>query len=82
MTRAERLQELVDSATPYTMASGIRRGQFAKEISSELGIMEGQVNSFLRDMIGLNFRNIEDRKAFVDFFYVAFPDVWNGRGGE
>lgn len=82
MTKAERLQDLVDSATPYTMGSGLRRREFAKLIAGELELVELYVYSFVVEMSGLNFRNLEDRKAFVDFFYVAFPDVWNRRGGE
>lgn len=75
LDRVARLQELVDEQDAHTMASGHRRKEFGKTIASELNLQEAQVHSFVREMQGLNFYKVEDRKAFVDFFYVAFPKL-------
>lgn len=72
MDKSTRLQDIVDEAENGTLSSGTRRKGFATYLARELGLWEPQVQSFVGEMSGLNFYRVEDRRAFVDFFHLAF----------
>ena len=65
--RASRLQSLVGAAHPTTMRSDAKRRAFAKRLAGGLGMEPSRVQSFIGEMVGLNFYYGEDRQTFIDF---------------
>ena len=65
--RASKLQSLVGAAHPTTMRSGAKRRAFAQQLAGGLGMERHRVQSFVDEMVGLNFYYGEDRQTFIDF---------------
>ena len=65
--RASRLQALVGAAHPTTMRSGAKRRAFGQALAAALGMERHRVQSFIGEMVGLNFYYGEDRQTFIDF---------------
>ena len=65
--RASRLQALVGEAPNTTMRSGAKRRAFGQALAAALGMERHRVQSFIDEMVGLNFYYGEDRQTFIDF---------------
>lgn len=65
--RSIKLKSLVAAAHNTTMRSGGKRRLFAKRLAVELGMEPSLVQSFVNEMVGLNFYYPEDRQTFIDF---------------
>lgn len=66
-TKLKTLQHIVHNASQYTMNSKKRRKEFAKEIATALNCWEEHALTFVEEMAGLNFMNIDDRLLFIQF---------------
>lgn len=70
MLSAERLDTLkiiVQDCKPNALRSKKNREVLAHSISSRLGMSKDRVQSFVEEMVGLNFFIAEDRVLFVEF---------------
>jgi len=65
--RASRLQAIVGEAPNTTMRSGAKRRAFGQALAAALGMERHRVQSFIGEMVGLNFYYGEDRQTFIDF---------------
>lgn len=65
--RAKALEVVVQDAAATVLRSGPKRRAFARELAERLGMEPRRVQSFVDEMAGLNFFNLEDRKTFIDF---------------
>jgi hypothetical protein len=71
-SKLEVLTRIVDSASPNALRSKKARKEFAKAIAQRINLWHPNVESFVEEMVGLNFFNAEDRALFVQFADRAF----------
>jgi len=70
--KLDRLAEVVMNAPSNALRSKQNRKRFCGDLVYHVGLWEPQAQSFIEEMIGLNFFNPEDRLLFIQFADCAF----------
>lgn len=60
-------KNLILTANKNCLSSKKNRAKLAKVLSAEVGLWEPNVYSFVEEMAGLSFRNLDDRELFLQF---------------
>jgi hypothetical protein len=71
-TTLQKLAEIVESSPRNAMRNRTSRRKLALRMAHELNMWEEFTLSFVEEMEGLNFRQAEDRKLFLQFAETAF----------
>jgi hypothetical protein len=65
--KLEILRRIIVNSPPNALRSKVNRKELAVKLADSIGSPVWQVESFVHEMAGLNFYNVEDRLLFIQF---------------